>query len=76
MINVKKAKKTVRAPFTDGDLFKLYNCRAVVEDEFRDPWQLWMIILAPFTGCRLEEMCQLHLSDSTADVMSPHRLYP
>ena len=63
MINVRKAEKTVIAPFTDEDLFKLFNCEAVAEDRLRFSWQFWLIVMAPLTGCRLEEMCQLHLSD-------------
>ena len=31
--------------------------------ELRFSWQFWLIVMAPLTGCRLEEMCQLHLSD-------------
>lgn len=62
-INVKNADCIEIGPFSEGDLEKLFNCDIVINDKFRYAWQPWILILALFTGCRLEEMAQLYLAD-------------
>lgn len=62
-VNVKKADKIVVAPFTEDEFGKLYNSDAALNYKFRYPWQPWLLAIAPLTGCRLEEMAQLYLSD-------------
>ena len=52
-----------RAPFDKNDLIKLFHSEDYVEDKHRQSYQFWMPILALFTGARLNELAQLHLSD-------------
>jgi integrase len=53
----------VRDPFDDEDLKKIFYSRSYVEDKHRHSYCYWVPILALFTGMRLNEICQLHLSD-------------
>lgn len=62
-IDVKKKHRQEIGPFHDDDLFSMYNCETVVKNKFRYPYQFWILVLAPLTGCRLEELCQLALDD-------------
>jgi integrase len=52
-----------RAPFAKDELVKLFRSEDYLEDRHDKPYQFWMPILALFTGARLNELAQLHLSD-------------
>ncbi len=52
-----------RAPFAKDDLVKLFHSKDYLEDRHDKAYQFWMPILALFTGARLNELAQLHLSD-------------
>lgn len=52
-----------RDPFDDEDLLKIFHSREYLEDKHRHSYCYWVPILALFTGMRLNEICQLHLSD-------------
>jgi len=52
-----------RAEFDDQDLKKLLCSPDYLEDDHKHSYAFWMPLLAYFTGCRLEELAQLHLED-------------
>ncbi len=56
-----------RSVFSPDDLYKLFHSAAYREDNHRHDYYFWMPILGLFTGCRLEELCQLHLDDIRQD---------
>jgi integrase len=58
-----KRDHEARAPFTQEELVKLFRSEDYIKDSFREPYQFWMPILGLFTGARLNELAQLHLSD-------------
>jgi integrase len=60
---IDKRAHEARAPFDEGDLIKLFHSKDYREDRFTKPYQFWMPILALYTGARLNELAQLHLSD-------------
>jgi integrase len=52
-----------RAIFDDQDLIRIFHSDQYLEDEFVQPYMFWLPLLALFTGCRIEELCQLFCSD-------------
>lgn len=61
-VQQKQKANRLRARFTDGDLSKL--CNAV--KKYRDTnkyYRYWLPVLGMYTGARLNELCQLYLSD-------------
>jgi integrase len=52
-----------RAPFTREELIKLFHSEDYLGDRHNKPHQYWMPLLALFTGARLNELAQLHISD-------------
>jgi integrase len=52
-----------RDVFDAEDLRKLFQSREYLEDTHGMPYRFWMPVLGLFTGCRLEELAQLHLAD-------------
>ncbi|TVM17091.1 hypothetical protein DPQ33_09835 [Oceanidesulfovibrio indonesiensis] len=52
-----------RAPFTEDDLRNLFAPEAYAEETRKSPARFWMPLLALYTGARIEELAQLHLSD-------------
>ncbi len=64
-MQLKKSKRDdeYRDAFSKDDLEKLFNSKEYIEGEHRSDYCFWMPILGLFTGCRLEELAQLHLDD-------------
>ncbi len=58
-----KRAHEARAPFVKDELVKLFHSDDYIEDRHDKSYQFWMPILALFTGARLNELAQLHLSD-------------
>jgi integrase len=63
-----KGKRTMpheqQDPFTDAELKKMFcESKGYREDALDKAWQFWIPILALYTGMRLEEICQLYISD-------------
>lgn len=61
-VQQKQKANTLRARFTDKELSKL--CKAI--QKYRDTYKYyryWLPILGMYTGARLNELCQLYLSD-------------
>ena len=52
-----------RDVFDDRDLRMLFQSKEYLEDKHTKPYCFWMPVLGLFTGCRLEELSQLHLAD-------------
>lgn len=52
-----------RSAFTKEDLEKIFRSEAYMQDTHRSSYCFWLPVMALFTGCRLEELCQLHLED-------------
>jgi integrase len=54
----------LRDVFDSGDLKKLFrDSKEFSEDAHTNPHNFWVPILGLYTGCRLEELCQLYISD-------------
>lgn len=49
--------------FNDGDLTKIFNSPAYVSGTIKRASDYWVPLIVLFTGARLGEICQLHLSD-------------
>lgn len=60
--NPKRANEE-RQAFSDDDLTKLFGSVEYVEGRHKLPYQYWVPLIALYTGARLNEMCQLYLSD-------------
>lgn len=61
-----------RGPFTDGELLLIFGTPQYATGDGRhvtmgnqtwSPFEYWLPVLALYTGCRIGELCQLHLSD-------------
>ena len=59
-----------REPFTDDELRSLFSPQNFKPEVFRSSWQFWLPLLGLHTGARLEELCQLHLTDIRQDEAS------
>ncbi len=59
----KNRKLSDKIPFTTEDLQKLFTGKGYGDDSLKEPYQFWIPLLGLFTGARLEELCQLHVSD-------------
>lgn len=56
-INVK------RVPFNDDDLHRMFSSRLFTIGAFKHPYQYWIPLLALYSGCRANELCQLRTDD-------------
>lgn len=56
-----KAKK--REPFTTDELVRLFGAQEHAQREYKTDYSYWLPIMGLLTGARLNELCQLHLSD-------------
>ncbi len=52
-----------RDEFNQEDLTKLFHSKEYLQDSHKASFMFWLPVLALYTGCRLEELCQLHLED-------------
>ncbi len=57
----KKHARDQRQIFDDSDLQRLFD--ADQYSKHSQPYQYWLPILGLYTGCRLEELCQLYVED-------------
>jgi integrase len=62
-IKVKVNKKDARKPFDANDLSSLFNSPVFTTSKRLHDYYYWLPLIALHTGARLEEICQLHLSD-------------
>jgi len=63
MIKEKKRVDELRDVFSKDDLQKLFHSKEYIEDKHKHPHNFWLPILALYSGCRLEELCQLYCED-------------
>lgn len=52
-----------REAYTLEDLNKLFGSDEYTQRKHRQSYGFWAPLIALYTGCRLEEICQLHLED-------------
>jgi integrase len=52
-----------KSEFNHQDLTKIFRSQKYLEDDFVQPYMFWLPILGLYTGCRIEEICQLFCSD-------------
>lgn len=62
-IQQEKRDHELRDRFTSEDLRKIFDSKEYREDTHRSSYCFWLPVLGLYTGCRLDELCQLHLSD-------------
>jgi integrase len=55
--------KEARLSFEQHDLTALLNLDVLKTEARKHPWRYWLPVLGRFTGARLEELCQLHITD-------------
>jgi integrase len=59
----KKRKKEQRLPFTADDLELIFDISTYPKFTNPRPALFWLPILGLYTGCRIEELCQLYCDD-------------
>ncbi len=62
-IKKKVADAESRLPFENGDLDKLFTTPVFQAGDFKHPYYYWLPLIALYTGARIEEICQVYLSD-------------
>ena len=62
-IRIKGKAYEERDIFSKKDLTALFHSKDYTEDRFDQPWKFWLPLLGLYTGCRLEELCQLNVKD-------------
>jgi integrase len=62
-IRLRKRAGDNRAPYSEDDLKTLFHSPEYLEDKHKHSYCFWLPVLALYTGCRLEELCQLHTDD-------------
>lgn len=58
-----KAKPSSYEKFSRGDLERLFTGDHYAQATYTEAFQYWLPLIGLFTGARLEEICQLHISD-------------
>ena len=58
-----KSVENERVPFSREELRKLFSHSVFTEGNFSHPYQYWIPLLALYTGCRGNELAQLHVKD-------------
>ena len=67
-----RARKSCRVPFTNSDLNLMYSTPVFTNHRFSQDYQFWLPLLGLYTGARLEELCQLHVSDIQLEETIPN----
>lgn len=52
-----------REPFTDDELARLFSAAGHAQRQYTTSYSYWLPLMGLLTGARLNELCQLHLSD-------------
>ena len=60
--NIKRDEE-YRAVCTPEDLNRIFHSEQYPKDDHSWSYQFWVLPIALYAGCRLEEICQLHLED-------------
>jgi integrase len=59
----KRKPSSEKSQFDHQDLTTIFHSKKYKEDDLIQPYMFWLPILALYTGCRIEELCQLLCSD-------------
>jgi integrase len=59
----KKKAQDERKPFSDEDLIKIFDPEKYLRETAESSFRYWVPLLGLFTGARINELCQLHVSD-------------
>jgi integrase len=62
-IRQKKRAGDNRAPYSEDDLKTIFQSPEYLKDKHIHSYCFWLPVLALYTACRLEELCQLHTDD-------------
>lgn len=62
-ISVSGQKDLIRSIFSEEDLRKIFLSQQYINKSFREDYKYWVPLIGYYTGMRLEEICQLYLSD-------------
>ncbi|WP_169309258.1 site-specific integrase [Desulforhopalus sp. IMCC35007] len=64
-LQIKRQKRAdqERQEYTGEDLQNLFGSQEYMEGKHRHSYAYWTPLIALYSGCRLEEICQLHLED-------------
>ncbi|MGB3222542.1 MAG: tyrosine-type recombinase/integrase [Desulforhopalus sp.] len=62
-IKTQKRADQEREAYTAEDLHKLFGSKEYTDGTHRQSYGFWTPLIALYSGCRLEEICQLHLED-------------
>ena len=66
-VKTQKGAKKNRIPYSENELTALFSHPLFTSArKIKHPYQYWLPLLALYTGCRLNELCQLHTSDVRA----------
>jgi integrase len=68
----KKSLKSMRSPFETSDLIKLFSSPIYTQLKYKHDYEYWLPLLGLYTGCRIEEISQLHLDDIYIDEEIPY----
>jgi integrase len=71
-IKQKSSLKAARSSFDYSDLTSLFSSAIYAEHTFLHDYQFWLPLLALYSGARLEELCQLYLTDIKLDAEIPY----
>jgi integrase len=71
-VRQKISAKSARLPFSEDNLKLLFNSCIYTEHKFSQDYKYWLPLLALYTGARLEELCQLYLSDINLSADIPY----
>jgi integrase len=52
-----------REPFTTDELTRLFGAAEHAQRRYKATYSYWLPLMGLLTGARLNELCQLHLSD-------------
>ncbi len=71
-VRQKVSVKSARLPFSEDNLKLLFNSPIYSEHKFSKDYKFWLPLLSLYTGARLEELCQLYLSDINLSADIPY----
>ncbi len=71
-VRQKLSAKSARLPFSEDNLKLLFNSSIYTEHKFSKDYKYWLPLLGLYTGARLEELCQLYLSDINLSADIPY----
>ncbi|MFT5727900.1 MAG: integrase [Desulforhopalus sp.] len=66
-VKLKSRPDEERQAYSNEDLRRLFSSPEFTKMTFKHSYQYWVPLIGLYTGCRLEEICQLHLEDIKED---------